>query len=392
MQRIPALVAIFALTLCVACGGNSSSSNNSGNNSGSGGTNSGSSSGSGGGSSQAGTYVYVANQGSGSISTFRLGTDGSLTASGTAVSSPGIQRLATVGNGFLVAAERTGSDLHLFSISQSTGALTSVSSSTMQSPPNAISADSAKSVVYAATDNGIYAFSVSSTGLTALPGSPYLTNQAGQDPRGDKQARSVLVDPAGRFLFAGFGGYRGSGFIAAISRDASGALTTEQTAIADGPQSLAALWNGSILYGDNPTLGFHVASSGALSPVAGAPFVSGEHLTSDASGHFMLATEEGINANGKLHVYNVDQSSGFANEVSGSPFSSQGVGPSVVKVDPSGTFEILANGSNNVSSTPSNNLVVFRFDSSTGNLTLVGSPTGTDSQPTDLAFATISGS
>ena len=124
MQRISALVAFFALTFCIACGGNGSSSDGGSiNNSGSGGTNSGSSSGTGGGSSLAGTYVYVANQGAGTISGFRLGTDGSLTASGTPIASPGIQRLTTVGNRFLVAAERTGSDLHLFSISQSTGAL-----------------------------------------------------------------------------------------------------------------------------------------------------------------------------------------------------------------------------------------------------------------------------
>lgn len=402
MQRILSLLAIFALIITVACGGNSnSSSNNGSNNSGSGsGTNSGSNPGSGGGSgtgsgggaSQAGTYVYIANKGAGTISIFRLASDGSLTASGTPVASSGAERLAAVSNRFLVATDPTGLNLRVFSINQSSGVLSPVNSTALQSPPRSIAADSSKSLVYAATDNGIYGFTVSSSGLTPLAGSPYFANPAGQDPRSDKQARSVLVDPSGKFLFAGFGGYHGSGFIAAISRDASGALTTEQVAVADGPSSLAALWNGSILYGDNPVLGFHVAGSGALTPIAGGPVLSGEHLASDTTGHYLLSTEEGFNGNGKVHVYSVDQSSGFATEVSGSPFSSQGVGPSMVRLDPSGTYAIVLNGSNNVSNAPSNNIVVFKFDSGTGALTQVGSPTVAGSLPTDLAFATVSGS
>jgi 6-phosphogluconolactonase (cycloisomerase 2 family) len=308
------------------------------------------------------------------------------------VPSPGAHWLTTVGNRYLVSTEETASgQVHLFQISQTNGSLASVNVGVMQSPPTGIAADSAKSVVYSPSSNGIYAFSISATGLVPLAGSPFFSNQAGQDPRSDKQGRSVLMDPSGKFLFAGFGGYRGSGFIAAIARDAAGALTDEKVAISDGPQSLAAFWGGSILYGDNPDLGFHVAADGTLSPVVDAPVLDAEHLTSDPAGHFMLGTQEGFNAAGKVHVYSVDQSTGFANEVSGAPFSSGGNGPSIVRVDPSGKFALVANGSNNVTNSPSNNLVVFQFDSNTGNLTQAGSPTNAESQPTDIAFITLSG-
>ena len=390
MKWIFVTLAFVAVLFATGCGG-SNSSNNSGTGSNTGAT-PGSANGGSGGSAQAGTYVYVANHGAGTISTFRLNSDGTLAAAGSSVPSPGAHWVATIGNKFLVSAEESGSgQLHLFQISSTNGSLTSVNTAVMQSPPTGLTADQGKSVVYSSTGNGIYAFAVSSSGLAPLTGSPYFTNPAGQDPRSDKQGRSVLVDPSGKFLFAGFGGYRGSGLIAAIARDASGALTTEKAAIADGPESLAALWGGSILYGDNPILGFQVGPAGDLTPIVGGPVLSGQHLTTDPSGHFMLATDEGFSGTGHVHVYSVNQSTGIAQEVSGSPFSSGGVGPSIVRVDSSGKFAIVANGSNNVTTSPSNNLVVYRFDSSTGQLTTVGSPLSSDALPTDVAFATVSG-
>jgi 6-phosphogluconolactonase (cycloisomerase 2 family) len=397
MKWIFATVAFIALLLATACGGDNSSANNSGsgNNTGVGsnpGATPGSANGGSGSSAQAGTYVYVANHGAGTISTFRLNTDGTLAATGSPVPSPGARRLATVGNKFLISSEESGSgQLHLFQISSTNGSLASNNTAVMQSPPTGLTADQGKSVVYSSTGNGIYAFAVSSSGLTSLAGSPYFTNPAGQDPRSDKQGRAVRVDASGKFLFAGFGGYRGSGLIAAIARDASGALLTEKAVVADGPESLAALWGGSILYGDNPILGFQVGSAGDLTPIAGGPVLSGQHLTSDPAGHFILATDEAISGTGHVRVFSVNQSTGIAQEVTGSPFSSGGVGPSIVRMDPSGKFAIVANGSNLVTTSPSNNLVVYRFDSSSGRLTPIGSPVTSDSLPTDVAFATVSG-
>ena len=133
---------------------------------------------------------------------------------------------------------------------------------------------------------------------------------------------------------------------------------------------------------------FSVAQGGALSQVAGSPFATGAQPSALAfspvvSGNeFLGVTNYGDNT---LSMFKVDQSTGAATEVAGSPFAT-GAGPYSVAFSPvvSGNEFVAVSDSND------NTMSIYQVDQSTGAATpVVGSPFATGDQPYSVAFSPV---
>lgn len=122
-------------------------------------------------------------------------------------------------------------------------------------------------------------------------------------------------------------------------------------------------------------------SSGALTPIAGSPFVCGavgqpDSLAVDPAGHFVYGTYGGQDS---VSACAIDPTSGALITAPGSPFSlSSGAHPVSVTVDPAGRFVYVANRD-------ANNISAFTIDVTSGALAPVpGSPFGTGSSPNSV--------
>jgi 6-phosphogluconolactonase len=165
--------------------------------------------------------------------------------------------------------------------------------------------------------------------LTALPGSPVLT---GTSPN------AVAVDPAGKFVYV------------------------------------------ANVLSDNVSA-YRIATDGTLSPVLGSPYPAGSgtvSVTIDPTGRFLYVPSCGADCSGtgagSVSAYTINRATGALTPVVGSPFSS-GQFPYCVAVDFTGRFAYVANfGSGTVSA--------FRIHGTSGALTPVkGSPFLAGSSP-----------
>jgi 6-phosphogluconolactonase (cycloisomerase 2 family) len=190
--------------------------------------------------------------------------------------------------------------------------------------------------------------------------------------------RAVAVDGAGKFVYVA---NNASNDVSAYSVDAAtGALTPvagSPFAAGDGPQAIVVDGAGRFVYvtSSNPYAGtssvsaYTVAASGALTPVAGGPFVAGAYpygVTLAPNGRFAYVADGG---NG-VSAYTVNATTGALVPVVGSPFAA-GNGSYFVTVDPTSRFAYVANGGGGTIS-------VFAIDAATGALTLAGNATATD--------------
>jgi hypothetical protein len=181
----------------------------------------------------------------------------------------------------------TGGAILVYSINQTTGALSETSST----PGPALSLPIVSPVVvdpygrfaYQSGPTTIYEFTIDPTSgaLTAVPGSPLSTGRAGE----------ITIDPTGRFLFTTIA----NGVTAFAINPATGALTfalpeatslVAVTPVSFGVSGTAALHidpSGQFAYlaGIDPSGGTAVygysldSSTGVLTPLAGSPFVPG---------------------------------------------------------------------------------------------------------------------
>jgi 6-phosphogluconolactonase (cycloisomerase 2 family) len=168
--------------------------------------------------------------------------------------------------------------------------------------------------------------------LTAVPGSPFVPSQPGS-------VVGFSIHPSGNFLYAASG--------------------------------LAA--NGILAWSIDP-------NSGALSPLPDSPFATGAKLfggTFDSAGQFFYVS---AGTSGGIDGFSVDSHTGLLSLLPGSPFLPSSVFGEPV-IEPSGHF--LFAGSH---TSQGDEIVEFSRDTTTGMLSIQGSPTVTSGLPANLTF------
>lgn len=275
-------------------------------------------------------------------------------------------------NGGFIYAANTGTDtISGYSIGPTTGALSAIAGSPFTSTPvgsfpYALAITPNGSYLYATQSgkNNIHSFTVTAaTGaLTTLA-----TTAASTTPHG------IAITPNGTYLYvANFGTTTISGFKITA---ATGALTVIagspfSSGAGSKPDYLAVNAAGTFLYatnnGKNNVSVFSInAATGALAAIAGSPFAAGTGpagVTFDATGSYLYVANT---TSGNISAYSVNSGTGALTALAGSPYAA-GTGPIGVTV--TGSYLYVANqGSSSVSG--------FRITAGTGALTaLTGSP------------------
>jgi len=282
-----------------------------------------------------------------------------------------------------------------------------------------------KKILYVANtgSNNISGFSINTTtgALTLVPGSPFATGGSGSI-----FGISLAVTPNGKFVYAG---NAGSGDISAFSVGSNGALTPiggSPFFVGDAPDGIKVSPNGKFLgvalpFSDSVAM-FRIGSNGALAPVTNSPFFQGGTGGADAASSVDMSCKSnllfaaianstetdvgvstiassgalspiagspfafrpGVNSgvgilspnNQWLFVSNQDsstitsldvESNGNLAQVSGSPFLNSGASdPNGMATNAEGSLLYVANGDNTVTG--------FRINSSNGSLSPVSSP------------------
>jgi 6-phosphogluconolactonase len=294
-------------------------------------------------------FVYVTNCGIGSacggssrpgdVSAYTIdGTTGVLTAvPGSPFPAGGEPASVTVdpSGQFAYVANQTSANVFAYTIDGTTGALTGATGASGLDSPGSVTVDPSGQFAYVAnfSSNGtVSAFTVDQTtgALTPVPGSPF---SAGRWPY------SVTVDPTGQFVY-----------------------TANYTHLSDGGNVAAFTID---------------RTTGALTPVAGAPFTAGElprSVTVDPTGSFAYVANFTSNSvPGNVSAFTIDGTTGALTEVAGSPFIA-GTGPTSLTVDPTGQFVYLSNCGSPCGS-GGGTVSAFTIDGTTGALTAIpGSP------------------
>jgi 6-phosphogluconolactonase (cycloisomerase 2 family) len=213
--------------------------------------------------------------------------------------------------------------------------------------------------------------------LTPIAGSPFPGSTA----------IDAVVDPTGKFLYASNNG-DAMGTISAYSIDAaSGALTLiagspfVTQANFPGPAGFAFGSGGKFLYvgmggtanANHVISGFAVdGTTGALTQLAASPFSAGNdpgHIASDPKGKFLFAANAQDNT---VSAFTIDGATGNLTEVVGSPFDAGG-GPVTLAVDATGAFVYVGMQPSPLAGT--SGLSVFSINGTSGGLTPIsGSP------------------
>jgi hypothetical protein len=230
--------------------------------------------------------------------------------------------------------------------------------------------------------NLIYGWSIDSTGnLTAISGSPFVLPGWTGNILG-----SMATNPAGTMLFrADPGAFLGASTVFALQIGAGGVLTEapgSPFAIPFAPGGMATDGQGKSLYvlalasGLSPVeIGaYSIASNGALTAIAGSPFVYPmAQVVGDSSGKFLIGTTGTSSGDDHLYVFSIQQSgsnAGAITPVAGSPFATL-YSPLSIAVQPNTGGELLYSFSTNP-------VEGYQLNPSTGALTPVtGSPFST---------------
>ncbi len=204
--------------------------------------------------------------------------------------------------------------------------------------------------------------------LTPVPGSPFAKGIV---------PVSVAVNPAGTFAYvANPGDGRSNGSLSAYNINATtGALTPvpgSPFATGNIPVSVTVNPAGTFAYvanenhGSNGSISAYRidAATGALTPVPGSPFATGilpVSVTVNPAGTFAYVANQGdFSINGSISAYRIDAATGALKPVPGSPFAKEII-PVSVTVNPAGTFAYVANRSNG-------SISAFRINATTGAL------------------------
>jgi 6-phosphogluconolactonase (cycloisomerase 2 family) len=336
-------------------------------------------------------FTYVANSDSNDISAYTTDPEsGTLTqiagspfkVNGPPASDPQAVSVAVDPTGkFAYVAEFNGNgltgSLGAFTINPLTGALSLTSGSpfTVGNQARTVVTDPSGRFVYVTTpfSNSIYGFKINrATGnLTAVSG--FSSNNA-TSPWG------AAIDPSGRYLCATMQAVEEvicfsidpvSGSLAQVTLAAAGASAVS---VAIDPSGRFVYVASTLIYA------YTLSPAGILHPISGSPFTAGSNPGSvavDPSGRFLYTANHDSN---DVSAFAIDQNTGALTNLPGSPFPA-GQLPQAVSVDPSGSFVYAAD------SGAGNGASGFTLDQNSGALTpIFSSPFPTDSVPYFLAI------
>ena len=306
-------------------------------------------------------FVYVTGQGTNEVFEFRVQSNGTIVPLGSpnfpVGSNPSALRAHTSGD-FLYITDFSGNDVTQLVINSSNGNLSvpvSLSIVNPTNPTNIFATDKAPvSLVMSPTGPFLYAVNQTAgnvTGFTVDPGTGSLGVIQGTSPGTSSpfpivpasHPSSVAISPKGDFLFVANGT---EGTIAVFNINGNGVLAQAglPTSVGAGatPTSIAGEHSGRFLYVTDPAhnavVGFAIQSGGALTPINGSPFIAGAApigLGIDPQGALLYVANSGSN---NVSAFAIDTASGALGAVTGSPFSTGGVGPSAVAVDADTSF------------------------------------------------------
>jgi 6-phosphogluconolactonase len=230
----------------------------------------------------AGTFLYVANQGSGDIDIFTIdpstgslsnaqGSPFKITPNNTPASHP--SSIAISPNGALLfVSDPTLGTVSVFSIA-SNGSLTAIAGSPFSmgagATPTFLTVDASSRFLYVSdpAHNSVLGFSIQSNALTPISGSPFA---AGTQPAG------MTAGPQGAFLFvANHGSNNISAYVIDSKTGALAPVSGSPFATAGhGPNFVAA--TSTFVYATDQTTNdisaFNIGNNGTLTPVTGSPF------------------------------------------------------------------------------------------------------------------------
>ena len=268
-------------------------------------------------------------------------------------------------------------DISAYTVNATTGALTPVpgspfSTAAFNGDQFFVDMDPAGNFLFVGTrgENSVQVFSINqSTGaLTEVPGSPF--------DSGGSDAYETEIHESGKFLYVS---NAQSGTIGQFSIAGTGALTPIGSPVETlgSPLHLGISTTGKFLYAAVSSEGYIIqgysvnSSTGALTELPGSPFNSGNcpgALETDFSGQFLIVPNT---CDDTVSVFKIDQTTGALTEVNGSPFAT-GESPTNFAEAHIGTQTYI--GVNNAISA---NISVYTFNTTAGALTPVsGSPFG----------------
>ena len=275
-------------------------------------------------------FMYVGCQ-DGTVDAFVVNYDGTLTPVGPPFANSGsVRGIAINAAGtFLYTADNAGNTLRVFSINQTTGALTSLPALTVAlgagAAPRGLAADGAGHLYVAlsgAAFNSVGQFNINSgTGALTAIAAPIA---AGLTPE------RIAVTPNGQHLYVS--NYFGNS-ISVYSIGGGGALTANGAAVSTGspsrPLGLTVHQNGQFLIATlnlssvtNNVLVYSIAGNGLLTLVTSvAAGTEASGVTVDPSGSYVYVSNFGSN---NVTKFNINQSSGA---LSGAATFATGAGP-----------------------------------------------------------------
>ncbi len=301
-----------------------------------------------------GVWQYVMNSTSGGLTLATFSSTTGTTTSSTPVetgTNPVAIAIDSTGT-FVFVANRGSNSISVFLIDQIGGTLTEIKQTVppctaTQAAPCPLSIAPASPTGLATTGNMLFvamstagAGSVSTytfdatTGILKTPA--VSTTSVGVNPS------AMAMDASGKFLFLADSS---ASMVAVVSIGSSGQLTPVGTPVSTGPTPLN-VWvhpSGKFLYTANQGLtvgttncvngdvsAFSIDSSGALAPLSGSPFAGGpcpSYAATDSSGSFLFVANG--SPNNTISVFSID-SSGALKQVTGSPFPSVAINPTAL--------------------------------------------------------------
>ena len=339
-------------------------------------------------------FVYVAGQGTNEVFEFSVQSNGALLPLGSpnfpAGSNPAAVAPHKSGD-FLYIADFAGNDVTLLDINASNGNLSvPVSTSIVVSvnPPNIFAAGGGPISLQMSptapflfvanqTSGNVTSYAVDpGTGSLGLIGTtPVVQAPPPPAPTPVTNPNSIAISPKGDFLFVA---NPPQGTIAVLSISDKGVLNYAagspfSMGAGATPTTVAVEHSGRFLYvtdtAHNAVLGFSIQSGGALTPINGSPFAAGAAPTGlgiDPQGALLFAANSGSNS---VSAYAIDSTSGALGAVTGSPFATDGVGPSAVAVDAETSFVY-------VTEQTSHDIAAFSIASNGALKAVTGSPFG----------------
>jgi hypothetical protein len=314
-----------------------------------------------------GTFVFVSGSTSGPATLtdgYRLNPDGTLTA------IPGspfpIGGAVAASGSFLMSISQAG--LTSYRVNPATGVPKLAASATVPTFVDTLGADARNVYVAGANDVigfFIYGFSLDDSGaLIPGPGSPYISGGPC-----DQCPLPLFPNLAlnNNFFALSVDGFRGTGGMSVFRRDSKGSLSRGGFSTSEG-QSAAALQPGAgnvafSLISEDVT-SYRLDSNGTPTKVMDLAPAGLDAIdeTVDATGNFLLV----LDSSGAVHVFTIDSASATFGVLNTS--EPTGDGATLMAMDPSGRFVIVAQSSEGGFLSTPDRITVFTFDPASGTI------------------------